>query len=227
MGSPTVARGRRKFSRWHSKIAAPPFPEGSFRVLSRSFIINNVILPCIPAFVHTRSARCFVDRLAHVVESSHCGARLGHTWLHRVYTVPTPSPFAPPCVSTPTSACVQPFGDDSRDLRDLCARARALRRDARRQGSPRRNAAPLPRTEGPRRLRRRSVDSARRRRLAADSAHSTSERTGAADSRGTARPRAAIRRPHVTSPRRALVTPTYSPPRTLPRSSSWCFHSSS
>lgn len=59
-------------------------------------------------------------------------------------------------------------------------------------------------------VRRRSVDSARRRWLAADSAHSTSERTGAADSRGSAslcHPPPARHR----AARRALVTPTYSP----------------
>lgn len=63
---------------------------------------------------------------------------------------------------------------------------------------------------------------------AADSAHSTSERTGAADSPrlGLALPSAARSSPPRRA-RRALVTPTYSPPRTLPRSSSWCFHSSS
>lgn len=86
---------RRKFSRWYSKIAAPPFPESSFHALSYSFIINNVILRCIPPLVHTRHA---LFRRPPIVESSHCGARVGHTWLHRVYTVPTTAP--PPCVST-------------------------------------------------------------------------------------------------------------------------------
>lgn len=84
---------RRKFSRWHSKIAAPPFPEGSFRALSCSFIINNVILSCIPPlppFVYTRPARCSACGLSSRRIVVLWCARRSHVVAPRVYESPPP-----------------------------------------------------------------------------------------------------------------------------------------
>lgn len=142
---------RRKFSRWHSKIAAPPFPEGSFRALSYSFIINNVIPRCIPPPVHTRRA---LFRRSPIVESSHRGVRVGHTWLRRVYTR-SPPPHTTLRIDSPR-VCFNP----SVTIPATSATFARARRDAR-QGSPR----DLSRGDGtttlhherPRRLRRRST----------------------------------------------------------------------
>lgn len=69
----------------------------------------------------------------------------------------------------------------------------------------------------------RSVHSARRR-LAADSAHSTSERTGAADSWGTASHCRPARRRAACTTRDSYLFAAANTPSGL---SSWCFHSSS
>lgn len=196
----SCARSTEILSRWHSKIAAPPFPEGSC-----SFIINNVIprRACRRARCPAADSPSLRNRRALRGD-----ARVGHTWPHRVHTrSPHHLVAPPPLTDTAPRVRSTPSVTTRRDPRDL----RAARRTER--SSLREETATCTATC---RLRRADPWTLARRRLAADSARSTSERT--------ARPRAAAR----SSPaRRPLVTPTYPPPRALPRSSSWCFHSSS
>lgn len=114
-----------------------------------------------------------------------------------------PHPHAPPPTLYRLAAPCQPSDDDFRDSRARVRRKNFLRtRKKRSASSP--SAGPL--------------ILLRRPRLADSRRRSTSERTGAADSRRLASarlvsPRVTIRCPLASSPRRALVTPTYSPPR--------------
>jgi len=124
-----------------------------------------------------------------------------------------PHHLAPPCVSTPPR--VQPLGDDSRVTSVTFARARHAR-----QGSPREGTEPSDHTSSPPAARALCPSSSTRRRLGALNKWENRRCR-------LLRPHTAIRRPLVTSPPHALLTPTYSLPRTLPRNSSWCFHSSS
>lgn len=144
---------------------------------------------------------------AHTLLPLWCARR--HTWPGRVCTVPTTThhPLRVPTRRAVSTPLMMTFATPV-----TLARARLSRRTQKNFCNARGNGTPSDRVVsvgGP-------VDSARRR-LADSRRRSTSERTGAADSRGSLLPRLASRChplcPLVSSPRRALVTPTYSPPR--------------
>jgi len=209
---------RRKFSRWHSKIAAPPFPEGSFRALSCSFIINNVILSCIPPFVYTRPARCSACGLSSRRIVVLWCARRSHVVAPRVYE--SPPLRATPCIDL--TASVQPLDETIPATSATFARVRRDGVHPHSEEAFTANRATTSSSAGDPWTLLVVVDSppTRRTQQVRKPALPTPEARASASlcHPPPARHRAA---------RRALVTPTYSLPRTLPRNSSWCFHSSS